>query len=172
MNRKRKKINKDNSLREIKLKKEIPEVISELTHEGEIKFKRLSNVERGRSAREKGILFELKVRSDLERKGWIVSRWKNNVDLDNGKLASAKNKWSPFSRWIYTGGGFPDFVVFRRMKSNYYKLWGVESRTNGRLKGIEKEKCKWLLENKIFQKILVASEADGEVIYREFKVKV
>jgi len=38
---------------------------------------------RGKKARAAGQRFELKVRKDLESKGWIVSKWQNNVELPN-----------------------------------------------------------------------------------------
>ena len=37
---------------------------------------------RGKKAKASGQRFELKVRADLESKGWIVDRWTNNVELD------------------------------------------------------------------------------------------
>lgn len=40
--------------------------------------------EAGRKGRVSGRLFELKVRKDLEKSGWIVAKWPNNVEL--GKL--------------------------------------------------------------------------------------
>jgi len=36
----------------------------------------------GKKNRQSGARFELKVRADLESKGWIVAKWTNNVDLD------------------------------------------------------------------------------------------
>ena len=39
----------------------------------------------GKKNRAAGARFELKVRKDLEDKGWIVSRWNNNVKFVNGE---------------------------------------------------------------------------------------
>jgi len=48
---------------------------------------------------------------------------------------------------------------------------GVEVKSNGYLSKEEKEKCKWLLENNIFSKILVASKSKkrGKIKYKGFK---
>ena len=35
----------------------------------------------GKKNRAAGARFELKVRKDLEEKGWIVSKWMNNVEF-------------------------------------------------------------------------------------------
>ena len=40
---------------------------------------------RGKKARASGMRFELSVRKDLEEKGWIVSKWQNNVEF-TGKV--------------------------------------------------------------------------------------
>jgi hypothetical protein len=87
----------------------------------------------GKKNRESGARFERRVRADLEKKGWIVDRWNNNVEfretelgdtIDNcermfdgsivhnigetdvvhGKLIPAK--YTPRNRWT----GFPDFI--------------------------------------------------------------
>jgi len=36
----------------------------------------------GRKNRAAGIRFEAKVRSRLEKEGWIVARWTNNVEFE------------------------------------------------------------------------------------------
>ena len=35
----------------------------------------------GKKNRQAGARFELKVRKDLESKGWIVDKWSNNVEF-------------------------------------------------------------------------------------------
>ena len=40
---------------------------------------------RGKKARSSGARFELKVRHDLESKGWVVDKWSNNVELEKMK---------------------------------------------------------------------------------------
>jgi len=51
-----------------------------------------------------------------------------------------------------------------------YEVIGVECKTNGYLTKEEKEKCRWLLENNVFSKILISSKGNkrGEIKYVEF----
>lgn len=179
----------------------------------------------GKKNRISGRAFELRVRKDLEKKGWIVSKWQNNVEfnipekcgectlltgdrsgqktlqsrqpadtpinqpghvgrgLPSGKLIPAKHKFNPFSRALSMGTGFPDFIAYKfemtlnlgtivgLNKHKLYEVIGVEVKSNNTLSKIEKEKCKWLIENKIFSKILIASKGlkRGEINYEEFK---
>jgi len=154
----------------------------------------------GKKNRASGQRFELRVKKDLESKGWIVSKWQNNIELHKenskevfgfydgekwiyGKLVPAK-----MGRFRSNQGGFPDFIAFKEIKIEeklgvsdfgdiqigeryYYEVIGVEVKSNGYLDKIEKEKCKWLLDNHIFSKILVAKKGKkrGEIIYNEFK---
>jgi hypothetical protein len=43
-------------------------------------------VKRGKKSRASGSAFERKVRLDLEKKGWVVSKWMNQVELASDKL--------------------------------------------------------------------------------------
>ena len=54
-----------------------------------------------------------------------------------------------------------------------YDSIGVECKINGKLDKEEKEKCKWLLKNNIFSKILIASKGEkrGSIEYKEFEWK-
>lgn len=113
-------------------------------------------VKQGRLNRAAGARFELKVRVELEEQGWILSKWMNNVDLEKNKLVPAKRKYNPFLRALSVGTGFPDFVAFKRLNETNFEVIGVEVKTRGLLDKEEKEKCKWLLDNKIFSKILIA----------------
>lgn len=135
----------------------------------------------GKRNLEKGRRFELKVRKDLESKGWVVAKWTNNVELD--KLVSAKQ-----GRFRKTSTGFPDFICYTSedwlildwntmevknkktvtQKGRY--VIGVECKSNGYLDIQEKEKCQWLLYNGVFSKILVAKKGKkrGEIVYNEF----
>jgi hypothetical protein len=100
-----------------------------------------------------------------------------------GRLIPAKRKYNPFTkRPMAEGTGFPDFIA---IKKDFFKIdadsvptfkeeleeifngiifdkversvvIGVEAKSNGILDKVEKEKCKWLLENNIFSKILIA----------------
>ena len=141
----------------------------------------------GKKNRQAGARFELKVRSDLESKGWIVDRWTNNVEIKTfieqestgetfidkkdgkiikeGKLIKAKS----FMGRSRTNG-FPDFIAFKSLHMGFI-VQGVECKSNGYLDKEEKEKCVWLLENNIFSKILIAMKDKnkrGGIIYKEF----
>jgi len=145
----------------------------------------------GKKNKAAGSRFELKVRKELEFKGWVVSKWMNQVETGNDKkgwlvkalwkLIPAKHKFCGIGRPMAIGTGFPDFIVFIRngmcAASLFDSNWdggniGVEAKSNGQLDKLEKEKCEWLLENNIFSKILIAKKGTkrGEVEYKEFKI--
>ena len=44
-------------------------------------MKKEKNIKRGKKSRKSGSRFELKVREDLESKGWICAKWTNNVEF-------------------------------------------------------------------------------------------
>ena len=117
-----------------------------------------TNIKKGKKSKTKGGQFELRVRQDLEEKGWIVDKWSNNVELEEGKLIPAKRKFNPFSKVMTIGTGFPDFVCFQIMGERTYDIIGVEVKVGGVLSREEKEKCKWYLDKKIFSRILVAKK--------------
>ncbi|MEK6760552.1 MAG: hypothetical protein AABX93_01365 [Nanoarchaeota archaeon] len=129
-----------------------------------------SKSKRGKLARASGARFELKVRADLEKDGWVVTKWMNNID--SGKIIPAKRKFNPFSKVLTIGTGFPDFVAFKK-DGEKYEVIGVEVKTNGYLDKEEKEKCKFLLDNKIFSKILIVKKSKNgrEIIYDNFAEK-
>lgn len=132
--------------------------------------------EQGRKNRMKGRVFEAKVRMDLEKMGWIVSKWGNTVDYERegniGKLVPAKRKYNPFLKAMVIGTGFPDFICFKKAGENY-DIIGVEVKASGYLDRIEKGMCHWLLENGIFSRILVSRRGKkrGEILYVDFKEK-
>ena len=98
-------------------------------------------VKMGKASRAAGKKFELKVRHDLESKGWIVCKWQNNVEFDGkvvggpviikntdktvydcsnplrvekiGKLIPAKHTFNWFTKAMSAGNGFPDFICFK-----------------------------------------------------------
>ncbi len=139
----------------------------------------------GKKNRAAGQRFEAKARQELENLGWIVSKWMNTVDYDKngntGKLVPSKRKYNPFMKAMTIGTGFPDFVCFRRIEkkeeeemidgtlipeskikeddNGSYEVIGVEVKANGYLDQIEKGMCLWLLENKIFSRILIARKS-------------
>lgn len=148
-------------------KKEILEKIKKAANEkyktewdekGNIKKqKKKSKIKKGKKSRAKGAKFELHVRKDLENKNWLVDKWTNNVDLEQKKVVPAKRKFNPFNRILTIGTGFPDFICFQKM-NNYYKIIGVESKSNGILSKEEKQKAVFLLNQKIFNEIWIAKK--------------
>ena len=123
--------------------------------------------EMGKKSRRDGMAFERKVRADLEKKGWIVDKWTNNVAEYPQKLYPAKS-----NRFNMRSTGFPDFIAFKYLIWTYqrYSVIAVESKMNGVLSKVEKEKCEWYLNNDIFSKILIASKEGGkEIVYKEFE---
>lgn len=130
----------------------------------------------GKKSKASGAAFELRTRKDLEEDGWIVDKWSNNVECikyDNQegyfsgefKLSPAKHKFRGMGIPMAMGTGFPDFIIFKPrprggdvIYEETFDIIGVECKTNGYLDKIEKGKCKWLLENNIFSKILIASK--------------
>lgn len=125
----------------------------------------------GKKNRAAGLRFEAKVRKKLETEGWVIDKWTNNVDLENGLVVPAKRKFNPFLKIMAIGTGFPDFIGFRLIEANYqaYEMLGVEVKTNGSLDKTEKEKCKWYLDNKIFSKIYIAKlRKEGRKMEVEF----
>lgn len=149
-------------------------------------MKEQNKSERGKKARAAGGRFELKVRQELESMGWIVSKWMNTVDKDKSnilRLMPAKRKYNPFLKALGVGTGFPDFIAFKKVEKFMdadgieqdagYEIRGIEVKSNGYLDKIEKDMCCWLLENKIFSKILIArkSKERGKVDYMDFNEK-
>ena len=140
----------------------------------------------GKKNRQQGKDFELKVRHDLEKKGYIVCKWANNVEEGESKnpfeweggmkLISAKHTFNPFTKAMSAGNGFPDFVAFKQQacrecsKPCGYEVIGIESKMNGYLDSKEKDKVKWLLDNNVFSFILIAHKSEergGEVLYEQ-----
>jgi hypothetical protein len=136
----------------------------------------------GRLNKAAGRRFEMSVRKDLESDGWIVCKWANNVE--NNKLIPAKHKFNPFTKVMSYGNGFPDFVCFKRIRTagvglsyDYedkplYEVIGVESKMGSYLDKNEKVKCLWLINNKVFNYILIASRNKykrGKILYNRFK---
>ena len=89
-----------------------------------------------------------------------------------GKLVKAKPKFNPFTKSLMmNSSGFPDFVCFKRIEDKFDVI-GVEVKLNGLLSKEEKEKCFWLLKNKIFSRILIAKKGkSGDIEYIDFLSK-
>ena len=138
----------------------------------ELKKKTMDYKKQGKRNRALGSDTERRTRIDLIEDGWFVSKWNNNVK-DN-ELVVVKNQFRGKGIPMMLGAGFPDFIAFR-LKGEHYEVIGVEVKTGGYLSSEEQEKCKWLLDNKVFSKILIASrEYSGryiEIKYKEFEVK-
>ena len=132
--------------------------------------------EQGKKNRAAGARFEAKVRTEMENLGWIVSKWMNTIDYDKegktGKLVPAKRKYNPFLKALSVGTGFPDFVCFRRTEDEKHEVLALEVKKNGYLDSTERGMCHWLIDNKIFTRILVAKLGkDGKVEYFDFAEK-
>lgn len=142
---------------------------------GKVVLKKKKKIERGKSSRQRGGSFESRVRKDLMDKGWIVDKWSNNVSLEEEKVVPAKRKFNPFSKVMTIGTGFPDFIAFQLFNegNKLYKLVGVECKVSGKLSKEEKEKCVFLLKEKVFSEIWVAKKVKEKnrvsVVYENFE---
>lgn len=145
-----------------------PEYITTWDDKGIPSSKKKIEVEKGKKSRKSGVDFEARVRKFYEDQGWVVAKWPNQVDLQEHKIIPSKRKFNPFSKVMTIGTGFPDFVIFKHVEGKSYIVWGVEVKVNGYLDREEKEKCAFLLDNKIFSEIVIAKKVkDG----REVKVE-
>lgn len=120
-----------------------------------IEKKELSKIRK--NARAAGIRFERRVRLDLEKQGWIVDKWSNNIEFEEkywdkelknkinitnpvGKLVPAKPKFvfnPQIMRRIMIGNssGFPDFITFRMESIDDFD--NGKSQKNWRIMGVE-----------------------------------
>jgi len=144
-------------------------------------------VAEGKRTRAAGQRFELKVREEFEKDGWFVDKWSNSVEFHNdedvhelpftvGKLVKVKNKFLGPGRPMMLGAGFPDFIAFRLVMLedtgiSGYEIIGIESKMTGVLDKKEKEMCQWLLDNKVFSKILIAKKGEkrGKILCKDFR---
>jgi len=110
----------------------------------------------GKRNRAAGRRFELKVRDDLEKKGWIIAKWTNNIDLEERKLVKVKNLFRGKNIPMMLGAGFPDFIGIKANKEKTKEVIGIEVKTKGYLDKEEKEKCRIYLEKGVFSQILIA----------------
>ncbi len=82
-----KKLKKKDFLEEIK-KASSEEYVTEWDADGRIGTqKKKTNVKRGSMSKSSGSAFELKVRKDLEEKGWIIDKWSNNIEFEEDENA-------------------------------------------------------------------------------------
>lgn len=141
----------------------------------------IDKVAQGKRNRRMGLDFERRTRKDLEEKGWIVSKWQNNVGFEDVNPGIIKGKCIPakMGRFRSNQGGFPDFIAFMNKctvelaGSNIdleSEIMAVECKTNRYLDPTERKKCDWLLKNNIFSKILIAyKEKEGRKIVVKYK---
>jgi hypothetical protein len=186
------------------------------TNNSEENSKKTNYSQQGKKNRAAGRRFEIKVREDLEKMGWIVDKWTNTVDYNKWKLVKVKNRFLGPGKPQMLGAGFPDFIAFKIDKENskelplvrgfcekckkesfgydiakgfiacnscnekltsiplnQSKIIGVEVKSQGHLDKIERDMCHWLLNNKIFSKILIAKKGEkrGEIEYIDFLEK-
>jgi hypothetical protein len=148
----------------------------------------------GKKNRASGQRFEAKVRAGLEEMGWIVDRWTNTVEYNReegiGKVVPSKRKYNPFRKVMVVSTGFPDFICIKpkkeekffneygekiKLDKGNFEVLGVEVKKNGYLDQVEKGMCHWLIDNRIFSRILIAkAKKNGrkiEVEYLDFEKK-
>lgn len=92
-----------------------------------------------------------------------------------GKLIPAKKGmvFNPFFKRMMpslSSTGFPDFVAFQYVGNRLFSVIGIECKSNGTLSKEEKEKCAFLLNQNIFNDILIAKKGEkGKINYDNFK---
>ena len=134
----------------------------------------------GKRNKAMGADFERRTRKDLEEKGYIVSKWQNNVitkSKEGVEYAPESYTIKPASPGMFRmmQTGFPDFVAYRRV-GEFYKIIFVECKVNGYLSKIEKEKAKWYLKNKYCHVFYIAYKTKEKnrvkVNYKEVELKL
>ncbi len=157
------------------MSKKLKNVKKEVKKSSKLKQTKSSRSSQGKKNRAAGRRFESKVRENLEEMGWIVNKWVNNIDYEKNKIVPAKRKYNPYLKALSVGTGFPDFVCFKRDKDGKYEVIGLEVKSNGYLDQAEKGMCMWLIENKIFSRILIAKKKISgrkiEIEYIDFSKK-
>jgi hypothetical protein len=146
----------------------------------------------GKRNRINGLLFEKKVKKELEEKGWIVSKWQCNIKGNFNYPSSCKHcslkcitsiceckchikpkcVSSKPSKFRLMQTGFPDFIIYREKgcKKKCYEIIFVECKTNGYLSKEEKVKAIWYLNNNYCSKFLVAKKnKKGRKVIIEYK---
>jgi hypothetical protein len=149
--------------------------------------KNQKNIIKGRINRKSGNDFERRVRKDLEEQGWIVTKWQNNVDLEDLKLIPAKHQFNFFTKAMTVGHGFPDFLAIKKFdeEENFYNTGAVpsgkglfinafevkfvESKSNGYLKKDEKAKCEWITKNLKIPIYIANKKKEGRKIKVEYQ---
>lgn len=91
------------------------------------KTKNPDKVKKGRISRAAGKAFEIRVRADLESKGFICDRWTNNLECYQDTSLEYRYKIVPAKPHMVfnpvikrripqqTNSGFPDYLCMRRL---------------------------------------------------------
>lgn len=134
----------------------------------EDEFKRI----KGKKSRAAGNRFEKRVREDLEKKGWIVDKWTNNVQIDptlpKMGIIPAKPKFvfnPQLKRRVMIGNssGFPDFIAFR-LKYSLKGVNGINPKNNEKY---HVQECSMGRTYNIQEIIGVESKMDGRLDKQE-----
>ena len=122
---------------------------------------------KGKKSRLAGKAFEVAVGKHLTDAGWIVTKWNNQIDLEEDCIKPAKNYYIP-GRGNAMGSGFPDFIAFKKPDIfEKYILYFIECKINNKLDKKEKMKLDWLIKKG--HKCLVAyQDEEKEIRLREF----
>ena len=134
-------------------------------------------VAQGKNNKRKGSQLEAKARAALVDAGYIICRWQNTIV--DGRIVGAKPKWNFFTKSIsFSGVGFPDFVVMKKLDApsytfeGCYNVIGLECKSNGYLSPEERVMVKWYLDNKTFNKIVIAKkDKAGHMIFVDSQTK-
>ena len=119
----------------------------------------------GRANKQAGAKFELEVRRYLEKKGWLVSKWRNNVDLQCEEIIAARQFYIP-GRGAGLGTGFPDFVAMKMLGEcpYYFEVTFIEAKSNGYLTKEEKLKLKIMIDMGLNVEIAYKDETEEDGI--------
>jgi len=149
----------------------------------------------GKRNKRNGLLFEKRVKDDLKKEGWKVSKWNNNVEF---KKDTIPQKNSPYDEEILVGEcstskpskfrlmqtGFPDFIAYKQVRvegksltvgrfggpAKLYEIIFVECKTKGYLSKEEKDKAVWYLKKSYCSKFFVAKKTkQGRSVVVEYK---
>ena len=139
----------------------------------------------GKRNKQSGAEFEKRVRADLESKGWIVSKWQNNVEFSkvsggsadlpqSAKFETKLGKCVPSKPGKYRmmQTGFPDFIAYRIIPEDKPKplLVKVNSDTVEDLKKTQ-ERLRRIYNEPIFisNNIEFLERKETEIIFIECK---
>lgn len=118
----------------------------------------------------KGLRFETKVREDLIKRGFFVSKYHNNVNLSKKQCIPAKP-----GKFRKMQTGFPDFIAYRKLMAHSYDVIYVEAKKRGYLDFVEKKKAEFFLNNNFCSSFHIAYEGTNpddrrkkEVRYKEY----